>query len=178
MLYNSTLFEIHTISEKDAWSICDFVSANEDRLKRYFPLTLAQNLTPDLAQLFVAKKVKEFNAKKEFLFTLKPNNSKKIIGLIYLKALNWNTKQGEFAYAIDYNFEGKGMISKAIKFLSQYAFQEFKLETLQIIVHHTNIASIKVAENCKFTWIKTLEKEHTPPGENPLDMELYEFYKP
>ena len=98
------------------------------------------------------------------------------MGLIYIKKLNWTKKEGEFAYCIGYEYEGKGITTKAIKILSNHAFDTLNLKTLQIIVHPSNKPSIKVAENCNFTWIKTLEKEHTPPGEKPLDMELYELY--
>ncbi|UKM65656.1 GNAT family N-acetyltransferase [Flavobacteriaceae bacterium GSB9] len=169
-------FNIQPIKSEDYWNICNFVNANEDRLKRYFPETLQQNTTPDLAKIFVEKKVKAFGLKEEFLFTLKQNHLKQISGLIYLKDINWNKKHGEFAYCIDYNLEGQGTTTKAIKLLSDYAFENLNLKTLQIIAHKTNLASIKVAESCNFTWIKTLEKEHTPPGENALDMELYELY--
>lgn len=177
MLFNTDIFVINPIIQKDAWNICDFVVTNEDRLKRYFPLTLAQNLTPELSNIFALKKEKSYNNREEFLFTIKPKDSKKIIGLIYLKELDWNRKQGEFAYALSYDYEGKGIMSKSIAFLSDYAFKELGLETLQIIVYKDNLGSIGVAKKCNYTWIKTLEKEHTPPDENPLDMELYELYK-
>ncbi|MFL1010664.1 GNAT family N-acetyltransferase [Flavisericum labens] len=169
-------FNIQPIQIEDYWNICNFVVANENRLKRYFPKTLQQNSTPDLSKIFVEKQVKQFELKEEFLFTLKYNHSKTISGLIYLKAIDWHKKQAEFAYCIDYNFEGQGITTKSIKLLSDYAFKKLNLRTLQIIVHKTNSASIKVAENCNFTWIKTLEKEHAPPGGNALDMELYELY--
>ena len=64
-------FEISAVHEGDAWKICDFCVANSNRLKRYFPKTLEQNLNPTLSQLFVDKKVKQFKTKEEFLFTLK-----------------------------------------------------------------------------------------------------------
>ncbi|WP_248724668.1 GNAT family N-acetyltransferase [Seonamhaeicola sp. ML3] len=177
MLFSSSTFKINPINTQDAWNICNFVNANEDRLRRYFPKTLAQNLNPDLSKFYVDKKVNQFNKKELFLFTLKPKDTNKIIGLIFLKEINWNKKQGEFAYCIHYENEGQGITTKSINFLSNYAFNEFELKTLQIIVHKDNISSKKVAENCNFTWIKTLEKEYTPPGEAPLDMELYELYK-
>ncbi|SHI68441.1 GNAT family N-acetyltransferase [Algibacter luteus] len=176
MQLNFDSYCISPIQPKDGWKICNFVVANEDRLKRYFPKTLEQNLTPDLANIFVAKKVKQFENKGEFLFTLKTNDSNQLVGLIYIKKLNWTKKEGEFAYCIGYEYEGKGITTKAIKILSNHAFDTLNLKTLQIIVHPSNKPSIKVAENCNFTWIKTLEKEHTPPGEKPLDMELYELY--
>ncbi|GAL65216.1 GNAT family N-acetyltransferase [Jejuia pallidilutea] len=177
MQLNFGSYSIVPIHPKDAWNICNFAVANENRLKRYFPKTLEQNLTPDLSNIFVEKKVKQFELKEEFLFTLRENESNTLVGLIYIKALDWTKKKGEFAYAIDYNVEGKGIMTEAIQQLSEYAFKNLGIETLQIIVHKSNIGSVKVADNCNFTYIKTLKSEHTPPGEAPLNMELYELYK-
>ena len=169
-----TITPIHT---QDAWGLCDFITTNKDRLKRFFPITLKENLTPELSKIFAEKKVKAFHLKEEFLFTIKAQNTEQLVGLIYLKALNWTDKHGEFAYCIGYPFEGKGITTNTVRLLSDYAFEHLNLNTLKVIVHKTNLASIKVAENCNFTWIKTLKKEYTPPGEPSLDMELYELYK-
>lgn len=169
-------FYIEPIKTQDAWSLCDFIVANEDRLKRYFPSTLTQNLTPDLSKRFTEKKVKHFQNKEEFLFILKEKETKQLVGLIYIKELDWTKNQGEFAYCIGYPFENKGLTTKAVKELSEYAFENLGLKTLQIIVHKNNLASIKIAENNNFTWVKTLPNEFTPIGKQPLDMELYELY--
>jgi len=170
-------FEINPIHNGDAWKICNLCVANEERFKRYFPITLEKNLTPTLSQYFVEDKVKAFAEKEEFLFTLKHSESRDLAGLIYLKELDWGKNQGEFAYCIGYNFEGKGLISKSVEALSKHAFKELGLETLQIIVHKSNLSSVKVAEKTNFKWIKTLEKEYAPPNEDALDMELYELHK-
>lgn len=169
-------FHINPIQSKDAWSICDFIVANEDRLKRFFPKTLEQNLTPQLSQHFADKKVTQFQLKEEFLFTIKENTSHALAGLVYIKTLDWEKYQGEFAYCVGYPFEGKGLISESVKQLSQYAFSELNLKTLQIIVHKNNIASVKVAINNDFVWAQTLNNAFTPPGKEPLDMELYELH--
>ena len=169
-------YYIDKIQEKDAWKICDFMVANQDRFKLYFPKTLEQNLTPTLSEYFVKKNLKQFADKNQFLFTLKEQETNTLVGLIYIKELNWATKQGEFAYCIGYPFEGQRLTSKAIKVLSNYAFKTLDLKTLQIIVFKANIGSVKVAEHNGFKWIKTLKNEYTPPGGNPLNMELYELY--
>lgn len=169
--------EINPIQKGDAWSLCNFIVANEDRLKHFFPKTLEQNLSPTLSQLFVDKKVKEFNNSEEFLFTLKQSKTRNILGLVYIKELDWNKKQGELAYCIDYQFEGKGITSKAVKELSNYAFEMLKLETLQIIAHKTNISSVKVAIKNDYSWIKTLKNAFTSIDKISLDMELYELTK-
>ena len=178
MLFDLDSYYIEPIKTQDAWNLCDFIVSNEDRLKRYFPKTLEQNLTPGLSKNFVQKKVKQFKLKEEFLFTLKEKETNQLAGLIYIKEIDSVKKQGEFAYCIGYPFEGKGLTTKAVKILSEYAFKDLSLKTLQIIAHKDNLASVKVAENCNFIWKKTLKKEFTPPGEIPLDMELYELYRP
>ncbi|KAG1649023.1 Uroporphyrinogen decarboxylase [Nymphon striatum] len=70
-------------------------------------VAIEQNLTPDLSKSFVENKVKEFAAKEEFLFVLKDKETHTVVGLIYLKELDWEKKQGELAYAIGYQLEDK-----------------------------------------------------------------------
>jgi len=171
-------FEINAVHEGDAWKLCNFMIANTDRLKRYFPKTLEQNLNPTLSQLFIEKMVKQFENRDVFLFTLKHSETRELAGVIYIKELNWDKKQGEFAYCIGYTFKGQGLTSTAIKVLSKYAFNDLELETLQIIAHKNNLASVNVALKNNFKWQNTLKNEFTPTGEQPLDMELYELHRP
>lgn len=167
-------FIIYPVQEKDAWRLCDFATINSDRLKKYFPKTLEQNLTPDLSRFFAIKKAKQFFNKEEYLFVLKERKNRTIIGLVYLKKLNSQNHQAELAYAISKTYTGTGYITKSVMKLSSWAFdQSFK--TLQIIVNKENTKSIRVAENCGFVWKTTLLKEHKPPNEPTLDMELYEL---
>lgn len=168
---------VRPIEVKDAWGICNFSIANDYRMKRYFPITLEQNLTPDLSKRFAQIKSKEFENSEEYLFVATPKDDRSVIALVYIKELDWDKKQGEFAYCIDYNWEGKGITTEIVNVLSDYAFKKLGLEVLQIIVHKENEGSVRVAEKCNFICQQTLKKEYTPPGEMPLDMELYELYK-
>ncbi len=173
MLIEFEEYLIDPIHEKYAWRICDFVVSNAERLKRFFPKTLEQNLTPDLSKYFVEKKLKQFKSLEEFLFVLKEKENRTVIGLVYIKKIDWETKEAELAYCIGYQYEGKGYMTRAVQFLTDYALTELSLKTLKIIVHKSNLASIKVAEKCGYLWKRTLPNEHKPPNENPLDMELY-----
>jgi ribosomal-protein-alanine N-acetyltransferase len=171
-------FEFYTIEpihEKYAWRICDFVTVNLERLKRYFPKTLEQNLTPTLSQIFVEQKLREFQNKEEFLFVLKEKEKRTVIGLVYVKKMDWGKRIAELAYCIGYQYEGKGWMTQSVAELSRFSFDDLGLKTLQIISHKSNKASIKVAEKCGYIWKETLLKEHTPPDEAALDMELYEL---
>ena len=171
--FTFAFFEINPISERDGWRLCDFCCANENHLSRFFPSTLASNLNPTLSKLFVEKKVSEFIKNEEYLFTLKEPQNRNIIGLVYVKAIDLAKNEAELAYCIDYNQANKGYTTIAVETISKWTLQLPNIHTLRIIVYKTNIASIRVAENCGYLWKETLLKEHTPPNEDPLDMELY-----
>lgn len=176
MVLEFTNYLIEPIHEKYAWRICDFVTIYSDRLKRFFPKTLEQNLTPDLSAYFVAKKVRQFVEKEEFLFVLKELANRTVIGLVYIKELDWVKKQAELAYCIGYQYEGKGYTTESVEVLSNYAIESLGLKTLRIMVHTSNLASIRVAEKCGYLWKETLSAAHTPPNEEPLDMEFYQLH--
>lgn len=166
-------FEINPISERDGWRLCDFTTSNEEYLNRYFPITVNACLTPVLSNLFVLEKMAEFTTGKEFLFTLKEHEDRKIIGLVFVKQIDRLKLEAEIAYCIGYPYKNQGFATLAVQTLSNWAFTQQNLNTLHIIVHASNLGSIKVAQNCGYLWRQTLLKEHTPVNEKPLDMELY-----
>lgn len=170
-------FYIDPVKVGDDKGINQLVVNNKERFAQFFPKTVERNLTPQLSKKFVTKKVNQYHNQEEFLFTLKNNDTHIIAGLIYIKEIDIIKKQGEFAYCIDAKHQGKGWVTQSVTALSQYAFKHLKLQTLQIIVHSSNLPSIKVAERCHFVWKHTLINEYTPPNCTPLDMELYELEK-
>ena len=171
--FNFEEFQIQPISERDGWRLCDFVTANADYLKRYFPITVSANLNPELSNLFVLEKLADFASGKEYVFTLKEHQERKIIGLVYVKEIDSITQEAEIAYCIGYPYKNKGIATKSIDRISTWALKELDLRKLRIIVHETNLPSIKVALKCGYLWKETLKEEHRPPNEAPLDMELY-----
>ena len=168
-------FYTDSLKQEDAKSLSEMMVVNHDNFKRYFPVTLSKNITLRDSLNFIEDKNKQNQEKTEFTFGIKDNLTSKIEGLIIIKEINWETKQGEFTYCISSEYENKGWMTKAIELISKYGFEALGFEKFQIIAHKSNVGSCKVAENCGFRWIKTLFKEYTPPNENPLDMELYEL---
>lgn len=163
------------IQEKDAWPLCDFVVANADRLRDYFPETLKANLNPTLSKLFVTKKVKQFLNREELLFTIRKIDERQIIGLLYVKNILPEKKQAEIAYCIGYQFEGLGIITQATKLIPKWAFDNLRLKTLQLIIHKENNKSKNVALNNQFVWKKSLANEHQLYNGNWVAMELFEL---
>jgi ribosomal-protein-alanine N-acetyltransferase len=168
-------FIIAALKSTDANQLHEFMVDNNERLKRYFPVTLSSNATLEKTTEYISIKNKEIEAKTNFTFAFRHKNSQQVVGLIILKKIDWDKKQGEFAYCIGSEFEGKGLTSFAVKEMAKFAFEDLGLKTLQIISHKNNLGSIKVATNNGFVWQRTLPNEFTPTKEAPLDMELYEL---
>ncbi len=175
MLLDLGAYYIGSIANNDAWKLCDFIVSNTDRPRRYFPKTLEQNLNLDLSRIFVDNKVGQYSKKDEFLFEIKEKEHRTIIGLAYIKEIDWNKKQAGLAYCIGYQYEGKGWASKVIKALSKCAFETLGPDTLQIITHKGNIESVKVAKDNGYTWLETLAKEHTLTDGTAMGMEPCEL---
>lgn len=161
----------------DANQLYLFMIENRERFSKFFPATLSSNETLEKSVAYIDSKEIEIQQKLNFTFAIREIDSQKIIGLIIIKKIDWINRVGELAYCIGNDFGGKGVVTKAVKALSSFAYDRLELKTLQIIAHKTNLESIKVAENNAFVWQRTLIDEFTPTNELPLNMELYELKK-
>jgi ribosomal-protein-alanine N-acetyltransferase len=165
---------IDKLKPMDANQLHLFIVENTERLHKFFPVTLSDNATIEKSIEYIESKESEIQQKVNFTFAIREIDSQKIIGLIIIKKIDWTNRIGELAYCIGNNFEGKGLVTKAVNVISSFAYNELELKTLQIIAHKSNFASVKVAQNSGFVWKSTLAEEFTPANELPLDMELYE----
>lgn len=168
-------FSLEPLTIEDASSLHHLMISNTERFGLYLPKTLAQNSTLEKSQSYISRKNQEHIDKAQFTFAIKEKLSNAIAGLIILKNIVNKIQQAEFAYGIGANYGGLGLTSKAVSKVIDFANRELKLNKFQIIVHKTNIGSVKVAVKNNFTWSETLTAKFTPKGQKPLDMELYEL---
>ena len=145
MIYSSEHFSISHLKTKDALQLNKLLVSNTERFIRFLPKTLAENRTLESTRSYIKRKIKSAERRKEFVFIIHDKHSSDIIGMIILKNLNWETRQGEFAYCIGNRFKGRGMMSDAITATSKYVAQDLGLKTLQILSHKTNISSVNTA---------------------------------
>lgn len=172
---SNNAFILEDLKVTDAESLYYTISSNSERLKTYFPNTLAQNQSLEYSIIYINNKIKEREEKTEFTYAIKDPLNKYVVGLIILKELDYQKSEGELAYFIAQDFQGQGWVSQGVKTIITFAFEELKIACLRIIAHKTNFGSIKVTKNCGFIWKQTLIKEFTPSNSLPMDMELYEL---
>lgn len=176
MTFSTETFTLEALKPEDASNLSGLMISNGKSFQEYLPKTLAQNLSETDSSIYISNKNKALINRTEFTYAIKDIETNKIAGLIILKNIDYQIKQGEFAYCVGNKFSGKGWVTQSIQAFTKFAFQELDLKSLQIIIHKTNISSINVAERCGFKWSKTLVNAFTPSGKNSVDMELYELH--
>lgn len=176
MDFDSESFYIDRLTLEDASSLNRLMIRNAKNFQQHLPSTLTQNLSKSDSEVYIKRKIEEFQNRIKFTFAIKTKDTKAVAGLVIIKNIDWISKQAELAYCLGKQFSGNGWMSKSIENIKHFAFEELELKKLQIIIHKSNTRSINVAIRSGFTWEKTLEKAYLSE-EELLDMELYEIVK-
>ncbi|MFK5879106.1 MAG: GNAT family N-acetyltransferase [Flavobacteriaceae bacterium] len=167
-------FSIVILDLADAESLNAMLLKNTERFQRYFPKTLKQNLNLEMTKEYILKKKSLFDAGEEYTMGIKDIASKNIVGLVILKNINRKIADAEVAYCLDADFGGKGLMTKSVNKICEFAKEKADLKSLFIIAHKTNISSVRVAEKTGFIWSETEFKSYTPVNETePIDMEKF-----
>lgn len=172
---NSETYYIGEMETKDANSLQQLMASNMGHFGKFLPVTLSQNQTVEQSEAYISKKATENNAKTSITFAIKEKSNDAVAGLIIIKNIDITKNQGELAFGVGKDFEGRGWATAAVREMTNYVSKSLGLKSLQIITHKTNVGSCKVAEKSGFLWKRTLNNEFTPPNGKPMDMELYEL---
>lgn len=100
----------------------------------------------------------------------------KLIGCSDFHFINLVSKQAEIGYWIHSDYKNKGIVTKVVKKLSEYAFQTLKLNRVTIVADVENIASNRVALKNGFTFVGT-QKEERVMYDQYRDMNYYYLLK-
>jgi ribosomal-protein-alanine N-acetyltransferase len=113
----------------------------------------------------------EMVIKNKFYFTIKTINGNNFVGAITLWNIDWSKKYAELGYELLPQFQGKGLMSEAVKAMLDYAFTEAGFEYIEAYTHQKNIPSRKLLERLDF---KLVEDKI---DEDNLDIVIYGINK-
>ncbi|MBK6444271.1 MAG: GNAT family N-acetyltransferase [Bacteroidetes bacterium] len=166
-------FSIRPIEQEDSEKYFQFIEKNRERIARYFPRTLSRNQDVEASGLFIAELI-ALREKKEFAsFLIIDKISQQIIGTVFLKDFDWNVGKVEIGFFIDKDFVNKGIISKSVSFVIDYAFKELKLNKIFMRVSEDNLASRRVAEKNNFEIEGKLRKDFKTSDGELIDVIYY-----
>ena len=151
----------------------ELVQRNRERLADRFVGTVSRTKTLQEAQEFVEEMIRHTISNTYFPYVIIDKNESRIIGFIDLKNIDWSVPKTQIGFYIDEDYEGKGIISKAISKIIDYCFDEKGFEKLFMRIHPENLAAKKVAEKCSFELEGTIKKDYKTPSGKLVDLLYY-----
>lgn len=169
------MIELKLLEIGDAKALYELVARNKERLLRYFPITIRNNETRIATRKYL-RHLKE-RIKKKDLYTLGIYSSKGLIGVFYIKNIDWNSLKCELGYFIDKNDEGKGIMTKAFDQIIHFCFDHLELEKIYVRTSVDNVGSRRLVEKKGFALEGVLRNDFRIETNDLVDVAYYGILK-
>ncbi len=135
------------------------IENNRSRIKKTFPVTVSNCVDLKATEDFIRKNIQIEIEKTGYYFYVRNLQTNCLIGYIGIKKIDYHISKCELFYFIDKDFEGKGIISKAISEVIGFCFIELKMNKIFICTSKINFGSQQIALKNKFVLEGTLREE-------------------
>jgi RimJ/RimL family protein N-acetyltransferase len=167
-------YRMRLIAEEDAPGLFRLIEKNRIRLRDYFPNSIKSIVTEESALQYILEKTRQCQNKVFYCFVIESvKEGKELIGIVFLKNVEWTIPKAELAYFIDQDYERMGIITKSISFVITYSFDTLKLNKLYLRVSGDNKASQRVAEKNGFRTEGTLRSDFKTSDGKLIDLIYY-----
>jgi len=143
-------FLIRPVNSVDTELFFSLVDRNRKRLEDFFAGTVARNKNINDTRIFISEIIDKSENRKYFPFVIQDTTTQALAGFIDIKNLDWNIPKAEVGFFIDENYEGRGIITKAVAKIRDYCFDFLKIKKLFLRTHEKNTGTRKVAEKNGF----------------------------
>ena len=154
------------------WHINDLDSlvenANNPNIAKFMTNGFPHPYTPENGKAFIAMATKD---ELIHIFAIDVNG-KAVGGIGIHPQSDIMCKNAELGYWLGENYWGKGIVTKAIKQITEFAFKTYDINRIYARPFRNNLASQHVLEKCGFKLEATIEKNIFKNGEY-LDELIY-----
>ena len=121
------------------------IENNRAHIESTFPVTISNCSNLEKTIEFIEKNIRKQNDKDGYYFYLRSLETHQLIGYVCIKNINTTILKCELAYFIDKNFEGKGIVTKAVSQVMAYCFETLQMNKVFICTSKINAASQQIA---------------------------------
>jgi RimJ/RimL family protein N-acetyltransferase len=125
-------------------------SIAELRRSLWFIPWVAEEQTPDSAELRCRKSEANFLARSDLPFLAIEKATGRLVGSVGLHRTDWQVPKTEVGYWIRTSAAGNGYVTGGVRALVACAFDQLRAQRVELVTDEENISSRKVAERCGF----------------------------
>lgn len=135
------------VEKKDAEKIFQLTEKYRDYLREWLPWVDYTNKLEDTMD-FVRASLKGYAENRNLNAVVLYKGE--TVGIAGYNNIDWANKIASIGYWLGEDFQGKGIMTRAVKALTDYAFQELKLNRVEIRAATDNIKSRSIPERLNF----------------------------
>ncbi|GEK89447.1 ribosomal-protein-serine acetyltransferase [Alkalibacterium putridalgicola] len=132
---------------QDSKKVFELIDASRDQLQQW--MTWVDEVqSPDDVDKVTRRQLLQFVKKEAMHFVVLYNGE--VAGDISLKEINWSIKSAEIGYWLGSAYTGKGIMTRAVRSILDYAFDELGLHKVEIWAAEENVKSRRIPERLGF----------------------------
>ena len=149
--FSSARLRLRRYRPEDSAAYFQMLQANREHLREFLP-TLWQDVQNEADVATVLRQLAaEWDARNLFIFGVWEKESGSYVGELYLANPDWQVPCVELGYFLVKDKTGCGYATEAAQAMIQFAFEQLKVNRIDLQCAADNLASQRVAERCGFT---------------------------
>ncbi len=139
---------LRSLTESEASNLFDLVESNRSYLREFLGW-LDLNTSEEDFLVFIKGEIDK--QKRQEGYTLGVYDSEKLVGLISLYAIDHLNHNVSIGYWLSEKSQGKGIMTRSVETLMQFAFAKLKMHRIEIRCAVHNQRSLKIPQKLGFT---------------------------
>lgn len=139
---------IRMLAEKDAERLFEITDKSRDYLREWLPWVDHTKAVQD-SLTFIQTGFKIYNERTGLTAGIYYKNT--LVGVAGFNNIDWQNRIGYIGYWLAINYQGRGIMTRVARALTDYAFYEYELNRIEIRVADKNIKSQAIPERLGFT---------------------------
>ncbi len=161
-------WRLRLLEETDAEDLYATVDANRDHLARWMPWAAGQTLEGTLG--FIRSTRRQLASNDGFQTAIVEDG--RIIGMVGFHGVSWDRRSTSIGYWLAEAAQGRGIMTRAVRALADYAFTVWELDRIEIRAAVDNKRSRSIPERLGFRQEGVLRKAELV-GDRYVDHAVY-----
>ncbi len=166
-------YNIELLTPAHSSTFFQLIDTNRSRLEDFFAGTVKYTTNLQDTIKYCQQIEKRIQERTYFPYLIIEKNTKKIVGFIDVKNIDWTIPKAELGAFIDSDFEGFGIITKSAELVIDRIVKTHKFKKLYCRVSEKNKRSINVVLRCGFELEGTIRCDYKTTKGELVDLNYY-----
>jgi len=166
-------YKLRLVEQEDADPFFLLIEDNRPRLEDFFAGTVARTRTIEDTRIYFEEIANRIEGRSYYPHILIDTSHNHFIGFMDIKSIDWNVPKAEIGYFIDSHYEGKGISTKALSLIVDFAIRTLGMRKLLIRTHSENYAARALAEKNGFQQEGIIRSDYKTSRGEAVDLVYY-----